>query len=758
MQEKKTFVVSGMHCASCSAVITKRLKKLPGVQECEVNYATEKAVITLDNAKSSLSEMNKEVEKLGYKLTDTVPPVMEHTNSTHLGLDQSKADKQEALEKLEQKVQFSLPITLLIFLSMVWEVLAQFVTTIPQIPLPMMLVTPTMLVLASVMLFWIGKPYLDGVSRFFHHRVANMDTLVGIGTLTAYLYSSLTLLLPSLMTLLGVPEHYYFDVTIVVIGFITLGKYLEARSKIKTGEAIEKLLELQAKTATVIRGKKEVQIPIEAVMIGDEIVVKPGEKIPVDGKIIVGETAIDESLVTGEPIPQDKKVGDKVIGSTINKHGRIIFTATKVGADTMLSQIIALVQSAQGSRAPIQNLADKISAVFVPVVLVLAVLTLVAWLTVGAYFIGFSAALTLGLTSFVGILVVACPCALGLATPTAIIVGVGKGAQSGILVKNAESLERLYSVDSVIFDKTGTITNGRPVVTDCVSLNSKRSEDEVIQLAASVERNSAHPLAQAIVNKAVEQQLSLCAVTDFVQTEGIGVSGEVAGEKVTVRRPDTAETEHPTVNTLLQAGKTVVAVVLSKKTVGFIAMSDTVKPGAQAAVQQLRKLGIAVQMITGDNKKAGEYIAQQVGIDEVLAEVLPHQKSEVVERLQKAGKKVAMVGDGINDAPALAKADVGIAMGGGTDVAIEAAGITLLRSDIELVPQSIKLARATMHTIKQNLFWAFAYNIVLIPVAMGVLYPLWGITLSPALAGAAMATSSVTVVLNALRLKQSVLR
>ncbi len=778
MAEKKTYRIKGMHCASCSAIITRKLSKLPGVDACDVNYATEQATITSDDSKVSVQRMNEEINKLGYSLQEKneahsakATPAKTGNHATHgshseqteaagvdehaehTGLSQSKEEKLAELAALKNKVEFVLPITILVFLLMMWDVAAEVLSSVPRVALPMELFNPIQYIFATIILFWIGKPFIDGAVRFAKYRVANMDSLIGIGTLTAYLYSSVVFLFPAIAQLLQLPTHTYFDVTIVVIGFVTLGKYLEVRSKSKTGEAIEKLLYLQAKTAVVLRDGTELEVPVADVQVAELVIVKPGAKIPVDGVITEGYSSIDESMVTGEPMPQDKKVGDTVIGGTINKQGRVVVRATKVGSDTLLAQIITLVGEAQGSKAPIQKLADQISAVFVPAVLVLAVITLGIWLTVGAFFLGFSAAFSLGLLSFVGILVIACPCALGLATPMAIIVGVGRGAEHGILIKNAESLEKLQTIDTIIFDKTGTITAGKPVVTDLYSLDKKTTDAELLTLAASVENNSQHPLAQAIVQKAAAQNYPLQKTTHFTETEGNGVSAQIATKQITVRRPTQKEKELEQLQKLETQGKTVVVVVVDKKMIGLIAISDTIKKNAKAVVEKLQLQSITVLLLTGDNTNAAHYIAQQVGITEVRAEVFPKDKSDVIQELQANGKKVAMVGDGINDAPALAQADVSIAMGGGTDVAIETAEITLLRSDLSLVPQSIKLSRATMRTVKQNLFWAFAYNVVLIPVAMGVLYPVWGITLSPVFAGAAMAISSVSVVVNALRLK-----
>ncbi|HRN70104.1 MAG TPA: copper-translocating P-type ATPase, partial [Candidatus Woesebacteria bacterium] len=603
-----------------------------------------------------------------------------------------------------------------------------------------------------------GRPFINGVVRFIKYRAANMDTLVGIGTLVAYFYSSIMLLFPEIKSLLNAPEGLYYDVTIVVIGFITLGKYLEAKSKLKTGEAIEKLLGLAAKFAVVVRDGEEIELPIGQVVVGDTIIVKPGQKIPVDGEISSGKSSIDESMITGEPIPVDKTVGDTVIGATINKHGAFQMRATQVGGQTVLSQIIKMVESAQGSKAPIERIADQVSGIFVPIVLVFAVVMLFLWTIVGSQFMPFSQSLSLGLISFVGILVIACPCAMGLATPTAVIVGVGKAAQNGILIKNAESLEKFQSVNFVVMDKTGTITNGTPSVTD-IKVTSNIAQKKILQLLASLEKQSEHPLAQAVVGRAKDEKINFLSVSNFKALEGKGLEGTITGTHYFAGNLKLADDLGLSVDTnhikkLTSQGKTPVIFATKKTILAYIAIADTIKDDAQEAVAALHKLGIKVAMLTGDNRRTAEYIAKQVGIDRVIAEVLPGDKANEVKKLQDEGYKVAMVGDGINDAPALATADVGVAMGTGTDVAIESAGITLLGGHISKLPKAIRLARTTMKVIKQNLFWAFFYNVVGIPVAAGALYPFIGIMLNPAIAGAAMAFSSVSVVTNSLLLKR----
>ena len=549
----------------------------------------------------------------------------------------------------------------------------------------------------------------------------------------------------------------YYDVAIIVITFITLGKYLEARAKVKTGDAIEKLLTLQAKTALVIRDGKETELPVAEVVHGDLIIVKPAGKIPVDGVITDGSSYVDESMVTGEPMPIRKAAGDSVVAGTLNTSGSFTFKATKVGAETMLAHIIRMVAEAQGSRAPIQALADKISSIFVPAVLVIAFLSLGLWLLIGAGPLGFAQALSFGLVSFVGVLVIACPCALGLATPTAIIVGVGKGAKEGILIKDAATLEKLHKVGVVVVDKTGTITRGKPELTSIRNLSDK-SDDEIVAVLASLENKSEHPIAHAITEYAKERYIAVLPVEQFEMLKGKGISGRVNGIKYFAGNPravagEQRGSEASTLENETKEGKTPVVLAAEGKVLAVVMIADAVKPDAVKAVRDLHALGIKVVMLTGDDANTAGYIARQVGIDDVVAEVLPEDKLNKIKELQAQGEIVAMAGDGVNDAPALAQADVGIAMATGTDVAIESAGITLLHGDISKLVKAIRLSKLTMRGIKQNLFWAFAYNIIGIPLASGLFYPVFGWLLSPVFAGAAMALSSVSVVGNSLRLK-----
>ena len=726
----KEYKVTGMDCASCANIITKKLKKIDGVESVEVNLATAKAHVKM-SAGLSLSDLNKVISPLGY------------------GLNEEGGEKKSALKALKLKTFITLPFSVILFVSMLWMLISDQFPAFPKFPIAMSIFNPITFLLATPILFWIGKPYLLGIVRFVRYHVANMDTLVGIGTLTAYLYSSILLLFPAVSNLLHAPEGLYFDVTVVVIGFITLGKYLEANSKLKTGEAIEKLLGLQAKTALVKRGKQELEIPIGDVIVGDIVIVKPGVKIPVDGEIVFGQSSVDESMLTGEPLPVDKELGDKVIGGTINKQGILHLTATVVGEHTVLAQIIKMVETAQGSHAPIEKLTDKISSIFVPIVLVLSVLVLLGWIAFGQP--------TLGILSFVGILVIACPCALGLATPTAIIVGVGKAAGLGILVKNAESLEKLRSVDYVVLDKTGTLTKGQPTVTQVV-MQANIQESKSLQILASLENSSEHPLAQAIVERAMADKLALLPVASFKSIPGSGLQGNIAGKTYYAGNTKLVESlglkaDQEIIKKFASVGATPIMLATKTEIFMYLGISDTLKAESKSVIEQLHHLGIKVAMLTGDHRLTAEHIGTSVGIDKIISEVRPDDKAKEIKELQSAGYKVAMVGDGVNDAPALATADVGIAMGTGTDVAIESAGITLLGGILARLPQAIKLSRLTFNVIKQNLFWAFAYNVVGIPIAAGLLYPFLGILLNPGIAGAAMAFSSVSVVTNSLRLK-----
>lgn len=746
-----TFTVKGMHCASCASIITKKIAKIPGVNNISVQYANEKAHVEFDDQIVPIETLNEPIGKLGYRF-ETTGADGEHASSVdhmHHG--------EAPLEILKAKTHFVLPITFIIFILMLWEILARTSLWMPNLPISMDLFNILSMILATVVLFWIGAPFVRGVGRFFQYRVANMDTLIGIGTLTAYIYSVIITLIPAVQVQLRLPEYTYFDVTIVVIGFVTLGKYLEANAKKKTGDAIEALLNLQAKTALVVRDGQEIEIPITEVIHGDLIIVKPAGKIPVDGVLVEGTSYVDEAMVTGEPIPVAKVIGDMVVAGTINTTGAFTFKATKVGSETLLANIIRMVEEAQGSRAPIQALADKISNVFVPIVLCIAFLSLAAWLTIGVQYLGFPSALSLGIVSFVSVLVIACPCALGLATPTAIIVGVGKGARNGILIKDAATLETLHKVNVIVVDKTGTITKGKPELVSVQNL-SEHSDEKIITILAALEKKSEHPIAHAIVKSAQEKQFVLPDVVSFEMIQGQGIKGEINGKLYYAGNARLMQSmgvtfNHDEITKETKEGKTLVMLATSEGLLATVFVADAIKPEAIEAIRQLHKKGIKVVMLTGDNADTARFIATQVGIDEVVAEVTPEDKLRKVEQLQQEGMIVAMAGDGVNDAPALAKADVGIAMATGTDVAIESAGITLLHGDIAKLVKAIKLSRMTMTGIRQNLFWAFIYNIIGIPLAAGAFYPLFGWLLNPIFAGLAMAGSSVSVVGNSLRLK-----
>jgi len=768
MIDTQTYKIKGMHCASCASIIEKTLKKVDGVKDVQVNYGTETAKLTFDEAKTNPEHLSQKVEHLGYSLVAQKEQPMSHAgmsaadmgmsaseHAAHLGLNQTKEEKLAELADMKWKVVSAIPLTVFSAFVLGWETFAQF-GIMPAVPYVWEEFFHHLLpIVATYMLFVVGKPYLLGFYRFLRYGHANMDTLIGLGTSAAFLYSfAVTAFEESLRPYVDVNATYY-DVTIIVIAFIALGKYLEAQSKLRTGDAIEKLLNLQAKTALVVRDGKEVEIPVDQVVHGELIIVKPAGKIPVDGTLTEGESFVDESMITGEPMPVKKTVSDAVVAGTLNTSGTFTFKATKVGSETMLAHIVKMVEEAQGSRAPIQALADKISSVFVPIVLVIAFLALATWLIIGSQYLGFPQALSFGLVSFVGILVIACPCALGLATPTAIIVGVGKGAREGILVKDAATLEKLHKVRVIIMDKTGTITRGKPELTSLKNL-SEKSDTEIIAVLASLENKSEHPIAHAVVNYAKEKDIALLPVEQFEIIKGKGLGGVVVGVEYRVGSEKLARelgAEFGSLEKDTREGKTPVILAVNGKALAVVMVADQVKPEAVQAVKDLHALGIKVVMVTGDDKNTAQFIAKQVGIDEVVAEVLPEDKMNKIKELQAKGITVAMVGDGVNDAPALAQADVGIAMATGTDVAIESAGITLLHGDISKLVKAVRLSKMTMRGIKQNLFWAFIYNIVGIPLASGILFPVFGWLLSPVFAGFAMAFSSVSVVGNSLRIK-----
>lgn len=762
MNTKQTYGIKGMHCASCASIIEKTFKKVEGVAEVSANYGSESVTVSFDETKTDGNRLSKTLEPLGYTLvipeeTAESMGMSSDEHASHLGMNLSKQEKLAELAAMRRQIFSIIPLALLSIVLMGWDILARFAIVSPPSYVLDEFFHHLLPVMATYVLFVAGKPYLLGVYRFLRYGKANMDTLIGIGTSAAFLYSFiLSAFEETLQPFLDV-ENMYYDVTIVVITFITLGKYLEARSKLKTGDAIEKLLNLQAKTALVVRDGKEIEIPVNQVVVGDLIIVKPGTKIPVDGVLSEGSSYIDESMVTGEPMPVDKNIGDAVVAGTVNTSGSFVMRTTKVGSATFLSSIIKMVQEAQGSKAPIQALADKISSIFVPVVLVLAFVTLGAWLIVGTSFLGFSQALSYGLTSFVGILIIACPCALGLATPTAIIVGVGKGAREGILIKDAATLEKLHQATVVVVDKTGTITRGKPELTRLQNFSAE-SDEALIAIFASLESKSEHPIAHALKQSAEARHISFVAPENFSAIKGKGVTGEVAGKQYFLGNSKLLADHGLSFDQAMLAqetkeGKTPVILMTATQVLGVAFVADALKDEAPEAVAALHRLGIKVVMLTGDDRNTAAHIATQVGIDEVVAEVLPEEKLEKIKELQRAGEVVAMAGDGVNDAPALAQADIGIAMGTGTDVAIESAGITLLHGDLSKLVKVIRLSKLTMRGIKQNLFWAFAYNVIGIPLAGGVFYPIFGWLLSPVFAGLAMAFSSVSVVGNSLRLK-----
>lgn len=717
--EKKTLLVEGMTCAACSTRVEKVLNRLDGVVSASVNLSTNKAIVEYPSGSIDEDLLVKTIEKAGYKAEVEV----------ERDLDREKELREKEIKSLKTSFIISAVLSLPLFSAMFFHMAGSH-NILTNGWFQLALATPVQ--------FIIGYRFYKGAYNSLRGGGANMDVLVSMGTSAAYFYSIYNLLK-------GVDE-FYFEASAVIITLILLGKTFEAVAKGKTSEAIKKLMGLQPKTARVIRDGVEVDIPIEKVDIGDIIVVRPGERIPVDGIIVEGNSAVDESMITGESIPVDKSQGDEVIGATINKFGTFKFRATKIGKDTVLSQIIKLVEDAQGSKAPVQRLADKISGIFVPVVVAIAIITVLGFTLIKGDF-------NTGLINAVAVLVIACPCALGLATPTAIMVGTGKGAEKGILIKSGEHLERAHKMDTIIFDKTGTITKGEPEVTDILGFEGI-DRDELLRVAASVEKTSEHPLGQAIVRRGEEELLKLTEPEDFLAVPGKGLQATHEGKKVLIGNRKLMQDNGISIEMgekdllrLEEEGKTAMLVAIDNSLVGIIAVADQIKETSKGAIEQLKSMGLEVYMITGDNERTAKAIAREVGITNVLAEVLPENKADVVEKIKKEGKEVGMVGDGINDAPALAAADVGFAIGTGTDVAMEAADITLMRGDLEGVVTAIRLSHRTMKTIKQNLFWAFFYNSIGIPfAALGFLNPM--------IAGAAMAFSSVSVVTNSLRLKK----
>jgi P-type Cu+ transporter len=760
--------LEGMTCASCAMRIEKGLKKVPGVIEANVNLATEKAAIVYDPTQTNLEQMVQKVEAVGYKATPNVASLQQPAQKTTI----------DAITETTGMLVMSIPQEDKLSRRRQAEIIRKrnllilgIVLTVPVVILNMFFMNRfpgenyLLLILTTPVWAVVGWEFHRGAIKTLRHGSANMDTLVSLGSTAAYILSVIATFFPQVVG----PVTFY-DTTALIVTLIFLGKYLEARAKGQTNEAIKKLIGLQAHTAHVVRGGQEVEIPIEQVQVGDEVLVRPGEKIPVDGTVLSGVSSVDESMITGESIPVEKVEGEPLIGATINQHGLLRMRATKVGADTVLANIIRMVEQAQGSKAPIQRLADTISGIFVPVVLVIALLTFIGWSIIGqataagtAGMMGASNAWIVAIVAAVTVLVVACPCALGLATPTAIMVGTGKGAEQGILIKGGESLERIQAARAVLLDKTGTITRGKPELTDAISLSDIQSND-MLRLVAEAEQGSEHPLAAAIVEGAQARELVLGAIPKHVTAiAGRGLKVTLEGHEVLVgtRR---LLSEHAIafdafeeqIGALEQKGKTTMIVVIDGTVAGLVAVADTVKVGSKEAIKQLHAQGLEVWMITGDNKRAAQAIAAQVGIsaEHVLAEVLPEDKANQVKRLQEQGLVVAFAGDGINDAPALVQADAGIAMGTGTDIAMEASDITLVKGNLKSVATALALSRTTMRTIKQNLFWAFAYNVILIPIA--ILSPLIPFLQenAPIFAAAAMALSSVTVVSNSLRLRR----
>lgn len=742
-----TIPIGGMTCAACAQRIEKVLGKLEGVESASVNLATEKATVTYDPQKIRLSAIKGAIEKIGYKALEI--------NKTDAA-DEDRARKQREIRTMWTKFTvsaiFSVPLLYIAMVPMIKIVQLPFPAGLDPMQYPLLYALVELLLVAPVI--GVGYKFYTIGFRALIQRSPNMDSLIAIGTTSAVLYSIYNLFQIADGHFMAV-ESLYFESAGVIITLILLGKSLEAVSKGRTGEAIKKLMGLAPKTAVILENGAEKEIPIDEVEIGDILVVKPGDKIPVDGRVLGGHTAIDESMLTGESMPVDKKEGDQVYAASLNTTGTIQFRAERIGSDTALAQIIKLVEDAQGSKAPIAQMADIVSGYFVPVVCIIALLAGLAW-----YF-GTGGDLKFALTIFISVMVIACPCALGLATPTAIMVGTGKGAEYGILIKGGEALETAHKVNIIVFDKTGTITEGKPTVTD-VLIEGDISEERLLQLTASAEKGSEHPLGQAIVHGAEDAGLTLFAAEQFEALTGRGIRALINGENVLAGNRKLMEEENISLkgmeeasDRLAEEGKTPMYVAVNGSLAGIVAVADVVKASSRAAIERLHKMGIEVAMITGDNKKTAAAIAKQVGIDRVLSEVLPQDKSNEVKKLQTEGRKVAMVGDGINDAPALAQADIGIAIGSGTDVAMESADIVLMRSDLMDVPAAVELSKQTIRNIKQNLFWAFGYNVIGIPIAAGVLHLLFnGPLLNPIFAAAAMSLSSVSVLSNALRLKR----
>ena len=747
-EESITVSVGGMSCASCVKIVEDSLNKLPGVS-ASVNFATETAKVILKTDETSIEEIKKTIIDAGYEVRGVsgLKTGKEKSGSDSSGDDLMKR-REEEFKSLRSRFIFALSAAILVFIGSMPN-LFPFVKFIPQATLHYIL-----LAISTPVLFWAGRGFYIGAYKAAKHFTTDMNTLVAVGTFSAYLYSLAITVYPQIITGMGLEVHVYYDTAVMIIALILLGKMLEARAKGQTSEAILKLLDLQAKTARVIRDGEEKDIPVEEVVPGDLVVVRPGEKIPVDGIVVKGNSAVDESMLTGESIPVDKGEGDEVIGATLNKSGSFTFKAKRVGKETMLSQIIKVVEDAQTKKAPIQRIADVIASYFVPAVIGTAVITFIVWMIFGP-----KPALTMALMNFISVMIIACPCALGLATPTAIMVGTGRGAQQGILIRGGESLEVAGKIDTVVFDKTGTLTIGEPEVVGVFPV--KGNEKELLKIAASVEKLSEHPLGEAVVNRAKEESLELTEVENFNSEAGKGVKATVKGKEVLVGKPSYLEDQDIKIDQLKNKimeqeskGRTLIYVAENHKFSGIISLADTLKETSRKAVEKLKESGVEVILLTGDTEKTANAIAESVGIEKVIAGVLPHEKAGEIRKLQEMGHVTAMVGDGVNDAPALVQADVGIAMGAGSDVAIEASDITLIGDDPLKVVEAIKLSKAVVKVIYQNFFWAFIYNVIGIPIAAGVLYPFFKILLQPVFASMAMAFSSVSVVTNSLRLRK----
>ncbi len=738
--EKVLLPIQGMTCASCVNKVEKALSSVKGVIHVNVNFATERASVEYIPEEVTIRDLKNAVQEAGYQVLEVKEEDI---------VEKERLSREAELARLKWKfitgAILLAPILILMYGASLFEKIG--LSKGANFFIQFLLATPVQ--------FWVGWQFYIGFWKATKHKTSDMNTLIAVGTSAAYLYSLITTFIPHLFMVKGVMIDVYFDTSAAIIVLILLGRFLEARAKGRTSEAIKKLIGLQPKTARVIREGHEVDIPVEEVTLGDIVVVRPGEKIPVDGIVREGYSSVDESMVTGESLPVEKKVGDIAIGATINRTGTFKFEATKVGKDTVLAQIIRLVQEAQGSKPPIARMVDVVASYFVPIVILIAIATFIVWYSFGPH-----PALTYAFLNFVSVLIIACPCALGLATPTSIMVGTGKGAENGILIRGAEALETTHQLNTIVLDKTGTLTRGEPSVTDIVE-SERFTKKEILTLAASAEKGSEHPLGEAILKKATEEDLSLFSSKDFQAIAGHGIEATIDSKRVLLGNLRLMEEKKVFLDGLLEKaehfsneGKTSMFLAVDEKAAGIIAVADTLKENSKEAVEVLHQMGLEVVMLTGDNQRTAKAIAGLIGIDRVLAEVLPEMKAEEVKRLQTEGKKVGMVGDGINDAPALAQADVGIAIGTGTDVAMESSDITLIGGDLRGIVTAIALSKATIRNIKQNLFWAFAYNTILIPVAAGVLFPFFGILLNPIFAAGAMAFSSVTVVSNALRLRR----